>query len=169
MNRSVMESNDPKPPPPPIPFSPEQRKALAQICLIHERGLNARRISLRSLLIALYILFCLGFSVLLVEITAFAGPAFLLLGFVVGALLTNLRILLTFRRIWPVYDSVIDWPKAHLLLKSSSGGRNPGESAHTGTAPSTPAEASPPGASSPPPPPTSHQSSPPPGPPTSPE
>lgn len=110
---------DPQHPEPPVLLSSEQRKALVHICQIHEKGLNPRWFSRRSLLVALYIAFTLAFSVLLRHMTAFASPCYLLLGFMLGGLLNYLRILVNLRRIWPVYEAIIDWPKACQLLKNS--------------------------------------------------
>lgn len=100
-------------------FSVEQRRALAHLCQIHERGLNPRQLNRRSLLLAVYILLTLGFAVLLLNMTAFAAPGYFFLGYIVGALLQNLRILMVFRRIWPVYERIIDWPRAFNLLKAA--------------------------------------------------
>lgn len=102
---------------PPISLSPVQRKALADLCRFHERGISPKRFSWRTLLLALYVAFALGFCVLLQFMTAFAGPAYLLLGFILGTLLKDLRILMIFRRIWPVYDAIIDWPRAFQFLR----------------------------------------------------
>jgi hypothetical protein len=113
------ESGQPRGSEPPTALSPAQQKALAHLCQLHERGLSPRRFSRRSLLIALYIAFTLGFAVLLLPMAAFAPPGYLFLGFVLGALLKELRILMIFRRIWPVYETIIDWPRAYHLLKSS--------------------------------------------------
>jgi hypothetical protein len=103
----------------PPSLSPAQRKALAEICRLHEHGFTPRRFSRRSLLLALYIVFVLAFCVLLQFMTAFAGPAYLFLGFVLGALLKELRILMIFRRVWPVYEAIIDWPRAFGLLRAA--------------------------------------------------
>lgn len=108
----------------PISLDPAQRKALADLCRLHERGISPGRFSRRTLLVAGYIAFALGFCVLLQFMTAFAGPAYLLLGFVLGALLKELRVLMVFRRIWPVYEAIIDWPRAFQLLKASAGPRD---------------------------------------------
>lgn len=118
----VIEHGRPKPP---VLLSPEQRKVLASICHIYEHGLNPRRLSRQSMLLALYIAFTLGFSVLLLNMTAFAPPGYLFLGFVVGALLKDLKVLMAFRRFWPVYDAIIDWPRAFHLMKMS--GESKGE------------------------------------------
>src|SRR4051812_45584719 len=96
----------PRGPEPPILLSSTQRKDLAQICRLRERGLRPQWFSRRSLLLALYIAFTLAFSVLLLNMTAFAPPGYLFLGFVLGALLKDLKILLVFRRIWPVYEAI---------------------------------------------------------------
>ena len=100
-------------------LSPAQRKALAHLCRIHERGISPRRFSRRTSLLALYIIFILALAVLALNMTAFAGPGYLFLGFVLGALLKDLRILMNFRRIWPVYEEIIDWPRAFHLLKAN--------------------------------------------------
>lgn len=101
----------------PISLSPAHRKALADLCWLHERGISPKQFGWRTLLLALYIAFALGFCVLLQFMTAFAGPANLILGFVLGAMLKQLVIWMNFRRVWPVYDAIIDWPRAFGLLK----------------------------------------------------
>jgi hypothetical protein len=111
-------------------LSPAQRKALAHLCRLREHGLSPRWFGRRSLLLALYIAFILGFSVLLLNMTAFAPPGYLFLGFVLGALLKELRILMVFRRIWPVYEAIIDWPRAFHLLKETREPRAQGASDH---------------------------------------
>jgi hypothetical protein len=98
-------------------LSPAQRTALANICRLHERGVSPKRFNWRTHLFTLYIAFALGFCVLLQFMTAFAGPAYLLLGFVLGVLLKELRGLMSFRQVWPVYEAIIDWPRAFGLLK----------------------------------------------------
>ena len=83
----------PQIPEPSIVLSPAQRKALAQLCRLHHQGYNPWQFSRRSLLLALYIAFTLAFSVLVLNMTAFAPPAYLFLGFVLGTLLNNLKIM----------------------------------------------------------------------------
>jgi hypothetical protein len=69
--------------------------------------------------------------VLVQFMTAFAGPAYLLLGLFVGALLRQLKILMIFRKVWPVYEVIIDWPRAFGLLKEAgkSRGADPSQDA----------------------------------------
>jgi hypothetical protein len=86
------------------------------------------RFSRQSLLLALYIAFTLAFSVLLLNMTAFSPPGYLFLGFVLGALLKDLRGLMLFRRIWPVYEAIIEWPRAFHLLKAVDESRGGGTS-----------------------------------------
>jgi hypothetical protein len=63
--------------------------------------------------------FTLAFCVLLLKITAFAPPAYLFLGFILGMLLTNFGMLMLFRRLCPVYEAIIEWPRAFRLLKEA--------------------------------------------------
>ena len=107
----------PRNPEPTMVLIPAQRKALVQLCRLHEQGYDPRRLGRRSLLLSLYIAFTLAFSVLLLNMTAFAPPAYIFLGFVLSALLNNLRLLGGSRAIWPVYEAIIDWPRAFHLLK----------------------------------------------------
>jgi len=114
---------DPERPTPPILLSRAQRRALAQICKLHEQGVNGRWLSRRSLMFTLYIAFNLVFSVLLLNMTAFAPAGYLFLGFVLGAHLKDLKTLVVIRRFWPVYDVIIDWPRAFHILKKSGESR----------------------------------------------
>jgi hypothetical protein len=115
---SAVDMLDPQRPERQVFLSPEQRKALAYLCQVHECGISLRRLNRRSLLVVLYITFTLVLSVLIVNMTAYAPASYLLLGFALGGFLHNLRILMIFRRIWPVYEAIIDWPKALRLLKA---------------------------------------------------
>jgi hypothetical protein len=98
-------------PPTPIVFSLAQRKALASLCRLHEQGIHPRWFSRRSLALALYIGCVLTISVQILHMTVLAAPGYLFLGFVLGALLKDLRVLMQFRAVWPVYDAVIDWAR----------------------------------------------------------
>ena len=100
-----------------IALTREQRADLTRLCRIHEEGLNQRILSRRSALIALSIFFLLASAVLLLEMSDYAPPAYLFLGFIIGAQVRNLRIVMMTRRIWPLYDTVIDWDKVYTLLK----------------------------------------------------
>jgi hypothetical protein len=41
---------------------------------------------------------------------------------------------MVFRRIWPAYEAIIDWPRAYQLLKASGEPRGKGSSEQSGIA-----------------------------------
>jgi hypothetical protein len=105
-------------PAPVVRLSAAQRKALAQLCQIHEGSLGPRRF-VRAL--AIYTAAAVACSALILNITDFAGPGYLSVGLLVGALLREVKTLVVSWRFWPMYDAIIDWPRAFHLLKAADG------------------------------------------------
>jgi hypothetical protein len=88
---------------------------LRQLVVLHQHGVN-HRAKRRLFFIILWIAIILTTSVLYLSITAFAAPAYLIMGYLLGSFAKGMRVLMRFRRGWFVYDAAIDWDRVESLL-----------------------------------------------------
>jgi hypothetical protein len=114
-------------PAPVVRLSAEQRKVLAQLCQVHEGILGPRQVVRRF---AVYTAVAVACGVLVLNITDFAAAGYFSVGLMGGALLREVKTLMVFSRLWPVYEAIIDWPRAFHLLKAADGSEGDREVLH---------------------------------------
>jgi hypothetical protein len=105
----------------PLDLSSEQKVVLERLCLYHEKGLGHPHVIVRMWHIVLMMVSLLAASAGLV-VFANRIPAFcstLLMGLILGFLLTSVRYRLAFERQWPLLEAIIDWKLAGRLRRQA--------------------------------------------------
>lgn len=100
------------------PLSSEQRKALADLCQLHERGLGGDWLGRTTLRLVVRATILTGIAAILLNLMAYSPLAYVFPAFLLGVLLRDLVHLLAVRRVWPLYEAVIDWGRAARLLEA---------------------------------------------------
>ena len=116
---SVIDHEHDYPMPLPLALSSEQRAVLDQLCLYHEKGLSYPSVIVKRWRVAILIPCLVAAAACLV---AFAGriPPFIstfICGLVLGAILRDVRYSCVVKRLWPIYEAIIDWKIADRLRR----------------------------------------------------
>jgi hypothetical protein len=87
----------------------DQRKLLMNLLQLHSEGVTLRHAFRNPKRMVVWLVWGLGFSLLLLSITEYSPPAYTYLGFILGIIARDFRNLIVLRRQWPVWDSIIEW------------------------------------------------------------
>ena len=105
----------------PLDLSSEQKAVLERLCLCHEKGLGDPHVIVRRWHIVLMMVCLLAASAGLVVFANRIPPFYstLLMGLILGSLLTSVRYRLAFERQWPLLVAIIDWKLAGRLRQQA--------------------------------------------------
>jgi hypothetical protein len=104
-----------------LDLSSEQKAALERLCSYHDKGLADPHVIIRMWHMVLMMACALAASAGLVVFANRIPPFYstLLLGLILGALLTSVRYRLAFQRRWPLLEAIIDWKLAGRLRRQA--------------------------------------------------